>query len=219
MPKDYYMVLGINRGAGLDKIKRAYREVAKKYHPDTAPSKEGTERFLEIREAYETLSDEKRRKEYDRQLVTARSGAEDRPARKSRARSSPTRARGKPFPFYPYDFGFVFPFDAFGFSWPGLREKDIFYEAILSPEEAEEGGTFSLEIPVEEPCPACSRMGRGGDLLCRVCSGTGLVRTAREMPLIIPPGTRHGARIRYPLDPIGLRNSSINLVVLVDQSI
>ncbi|MBW2027997.1 MAG: DnaJ domain-containing protein [Deltaproteobacteria bacterium] len=192
MPKDYYMVLGINRDVDPDKIKRAYREVAKKYHPDTAPSKEGAERFLEIREAYETLSDEKRRKEYDRQLVRGGPQGGDRLARGSRARPSPTRAREKPFPFYPNDLDSVFPFDASGFSWPGLGEKDIFYEAILSPEEAREGGTFSLEITVEEPCPTCSRMRYGGDLPCRLCSRTGLIRTAREMPLSIPPGLDTG---------------------------
>ena len=60
MPKDYYIVLGVNRGANLNKIKKAYRTVIKKYHPDITPTQESTERFLEIKEAYENLSDEGR---------------------------------------------------------------------------------------------------------------------------------------------------------------
>jgi molecular chaperone DnaJ len=56
MAKDYYIVLGVSRGADTDKIKKAYRRVAKKYHPDVAHSKESPEKFREIREAYETVS-------------------------------------------------------------------------------------------------------------------------------------------------------------------
>ena len=58
VPRDYYIVLGVSRGADLNKIKKAYRTVAKKYHPDTTQSHGGSEKFRDIREAYETLSDE-----------------------------------------------------------------------------------------------------------------------------------------------------------------
>jgi DnaJ-class molecular chaperone len=69
MPKDYYVVLGVNRGASLNKIKKAYRTVIKKYHPDITRTKESTARFLEIKEAYEILSDEAKRKRYDGELA------------------------------------------------------------------------------------------------------------------------------------------------------
>jgi DnaJ-class molecular chaperone len=68
MPKDYYVVLGISRGANLNKIKRAYRKVVKEVHPDVTGSEEDAERFREVKEAYETLADEARRSAYDREL-------------------------------------------------------------------------------------------------------------------------------------------------------
>ena len=66
--KDYYKILGVSENAGLDKIKKAYRSLALKYHPDRAAQtdkKSAEEKFKEISEAYYVLSDEKRRKEYD----------------------------------------------------------------------------------------------------------------------------------------------------------
>jgi DnaJ-class molecular chaperone len=58
IPKDYYLVLGVSKRANLNKIEQAYRTVAKKYHPDMSHSPESTEKFTEIKEAYETLGDE-----------------------------------------------------------------------------------------------------------------------------------------------------------------
>jgi len=74
MPKDYYLVLGISRGADLNKIKKAHRRVVKKHHPDVSALQEGAEKFREIREAYETLGDEVKRRRYDEEL--ARQGSE-----------------------------------------------------------------------------------------------------------------------------------------------
>src|SRR4030042_1308499 len=76
MPKDYYLVLGISRGADLNKIKKAHRRVVKKHHPDVYALQEGAEKFREIRDAYETLGDEVKRRTYDEKL--ARQGSEVR---------------------------------------------------------------------------------------------------------------------------------------------
>jgi len=74
MPRDYYVVPGVRRGADLSKIKKAYRTVVKKYHPDTAESRPSSEKFLEAKQAYETMSDEKSRRQYDRELERRQSG-------------------------------------------------------------------------------------------------------------------------------------------------
>src|SRR5687768_5196987 len=64
--RDYYEVLEVNRSARPDDIRRAYRRLARQYHPDLNPSAEAEERFKEINEAYEVLSDDTRRASYDR---------------------------------------------------------------------------------------------------------------------------------------------------------
>lgn len=69
MPKDYYIVLGVSRSADAHRIKKAYRTVAKRYHPDVSQAPESKQRFQEIREAYETLTDEGKRKRYDEELA------------------------------------------------------------------------------------------------------------------------------------------------------
>ncbi|HRR57361.1 MAG TPA: DnaJ domain-containing protein, partial [Acidobacteriota bacterium] len=64
--KDYYATLGVNRNASADEIKKAYRKLAKQYHPDRNPGdKQAEERFKEIQEAYAVLSDPERRAQYD----------------------------------------------------------------------------------------------------------------------------------------------------------
>ena len=66
MSKDYYKILGIDRNADKSAIKKAYRKLAVKYHPDKNPgNKEAEEKFKEVSEAYEVLSDEEKRRQYD----------------------------------------------------------------------------------------------------------------------------------------------------------
>jgi len=216
--KDYYFVLGISRGADLQKIKRAYRTIAKKYHPDISHSRNSSERFQEVREAYETLVDEEKREKYDRELnsktTKPRMPEIERPAAHS---ISPFhRLRRFMGPTDEFFEGFLPGF--FDSGQRGSQRKDLFYEAILSPKEAENGGLFPVSVPVIEPCPACGGWGFGERVLCSRCSGTGTIPSKRAFSLSIPPRVRHGTRIRISMEDIGLRNVLLHITVLIEST-
>ena len=65
MSRDYYAILGVSKGSSKNEIKKAYRNLAMKYHPDRNPGKEAEQKFKEASEAYEVLSDDKKRSQYD----------------------------------------------------------------------------------------------------------------------------------------------------------
>jgi DnaJ-class molecular chaperone len=217
MNEDYYIVLGVSRGADVNKIKKAYRTVVKKYHPDVVQSEESKRRFLEIKEAYETLSDEGRRRAYDKTL--AEKGSELRITRVPeiiRKRTSLFERMERLFSSSTDDFleGFLPGF--FDEDRGKIRGKDLYFEAILSPSEAAEGGLFPITVPAMEPCPRCGKTGVWDDFFCPVCSGYGRVLFERGFSLSIPPNVTHGTEIRLSLEDIGLRNAYLNLVVYID---
>lgn len=77
--KDYYQVMGLSRSAGQEEIKRAYRKLARKYHPDVSKEPDAEERFKEVNEAYEVLKDPEKRKAYDQLGSNWKAGQEFRP--------------------------------------------------------------------------------------------------------------------------------------------
>ena len=217
MGENYYIVLGVSRGADVNKIKKAYRTVVKKYHPDVVQSEESKRKFLEIKEAYETLSDEGRRKAYDKTL--AEQGSELRITRVPeiiQKRTSLFERMERLFSSSTDDFleGFLPGF--FDEDRGKIRGKDLYFEAILSPSEAAEGGLFPITVPAMEPCPRCGKTGAWEDFFCPVCSGYGRVLSEREFSLSIPPNVTHGTEIRLSLEDIGLRNAYLNLIVYID---
>src|SRR6202044_923440 len=77
--RDYYEILGVARGADADQLKRAYRKLARKYHPDVSKEKNAEERFKEVQEAYEVLRDPEKRAAYDQLGRDFRAGQQFRP--------------------------------------------------------------------------------------------------------------------------------------------
>src|SRR5580704_835471 len=77
--KDYYAILGVDRAAGAEDIKKAYRKLARKYHPDVSKEPNAEEKFKEVQEAYEVLKDDKKRQAYDQLGSQWQSGQEFRP--------------------------------------------------------------------------------------------------------------------------------------------
>lgn len=216
MAKDYYIVLGVSRGADIKKIKEAYRTIVKQYHPDSSQKTETTEHFLRVKEAYDTLGDEEKRKRYDEELA----GRDlELQVRKAAEVVRERRARFEGIEHYltrTDDFFSGFLPGFFDRDKRGIGEKDLYFEAILTPREATEGGLFPVAVPVFEACPRCRSTGRRENLLCPVCRGYGRVRREREFSLSIPPGVRHGAEITLSMEGIGLKDAYLNILVRVE---
>ena len=215
MAKNYYVTLGISRGANLSQIKRAYRRIAKKVHPDTTQSIDA-QKFRDAREAYETLVDEDTRRQYDATLKSHPTpvritSVTDQIKQRSAAIEKMTRFESFMDEFFE---GFVPGF----FHKERFRppKKDLYYEVILSPREAMHGGLFPIKVPVFEYCPRCHKTGLMESFLCPVCDGGGYRQAEREFSLSIPPRTIHGREATISLEDIGLPHTNLFVRVHVD---
>ena len=182
MSQDYYQILGVERGADDATIKKAYRKLAMKYHPDRNPDdKEAEEKFKEIGEAYEVLSDADKRAAYDRM------GHE---AFKNGGMGGPGGGGGfggftDPMDIFAQMFGGGF--GGFGGMGGGPRRQadprrpgsDLRYDLDITLEEAAKGCDKTLEIERLVPCDKCdatgSKDGRSGFKQCPTCHGAGVV--------------------------------------------
>src|SRR5215469_2317622 len=178
LEKDYYKTLGVPKTAKTAEIKKAYRELARKYHPDANKGDAGAEeRFKEITEAYNVLSDEKQRKEYDEARSMFGGGFR-----------VPTGARGGAGTST-FDLGDLFGGDGLGDVLGGIfrgrggtaqsrarRGADVETESTLSFGDSIDGATVALRLTGEGPCPVCHGTGAKAGTVPRVCpdcQGTG----------------------------------------------
>ena len=203
--KDYYQILGVSRTATADEIKKAYRKLARKYHPDVNPEDPTAEdKFKELNEAYEVLSDAEKRERYDELGASWTPGADFTPP--------PGWQTGRT---EPGDFGDLFGggqgrggfsdfFEAlFGGSQgpragPGfaMRGADVEADLALTLDDIYRGATRTLTISAAERCPSCGGTGIQDRRLCSVCNGTGVVRRPKSLAVHIPVGVREGSVIR-----------------------
>ncbi|GIH46228.1 molecular chaperone DnaJ [Microbispora rosea] len=188
LEKDYYAVLGVPKTASAEEIKKAYRKLARKYHPDANPgNKETEEKFKEVSEAYDVLSDVKRRKEYDEARTLFGSGVG------GFAGAGGPRGAGGGFNFDLGDlFGGSGSSERIGDLFGGLfnrggagtrtttarprRGQDVESEVTLAFGEAVDGTTVSLRLTSSAACTACGGTGaKAGTTprVCPTCEGTG----------------------------------------------
>lgn len=198
--KDFYKVLGVSEKASADEIKKAYRGLAKRYHPDANPDDEAAhERFKEVGEAYGVLSDAEKRKKYDQmRRFGAFTGAGRSGGRPSSGSAGP--GAGGSFSFDDLsNFGglgdiFSSIFDRGGRQGPtpgaqGPKRKgrrkgsDVEYVVDISFEKAALGGKVTINVPITEECATCGGSGAkpGTDLrVCTECSGSGTVSFGQQ---------------------------------------
>jgi molecular chaperone DnaJ len=177
--RDYYDILGIPRDASDEQIKKAFRKLAQRWHPDVNKETHAGERFKEINEAYQVLSDPQRRQAYD-MFGKAGVGVADADA-----------GFGAGFGGFG---GFSDIFDAFfgGAAATGVRRgrpaagADLRYDLRITFEEAVKGTEKEIEFPVLDVCPACEGTGAEAGTTattCPQCHGRGEVRSVRQTML------------------------------------
>ncbi len=171
---DYYEILGIPKNSDEKEIKKAYRTLARKYHPDVCKEPGAEERFKQINEAYSVLSDPQKRAQYDHIGHEGYTSA-----------SRGSYAGGGGFGGFSADFsGFGDIFDFFGGGFGGQRQAgpragaDLLMRLQITLEEAVFGTEKEIEVSHTEPCPKCD--GTGSEtkkrVSCHTCSGSGQLR-------------------------------------------
>ncbi len=222
--KDYYKILGVERTASTDELKKAFRRLARQFHPDVNPNDKNAEKhFKEINEAYEVLSDPEKRQKYD--SLGADWQEQFGPPPRPRPQPHGTGTTGGPSTGLPnFDFD-----DATGFSdffetlfgrtaggrtttsgsgtaggtgtTGGRMQTRKVGENIEQPveitlQEAFEGASrvFTIQSPTD--CPTCEGRGELRGKLCPACNGQRYVMTSKRLQVTIPKGADNGTRVR-----------------------
>ena len=173
MSTDLYEILGLSRSATQDEIKKAYRALARKYHPDANPGdKEAEKNFKEVAHAYEVLSDERQRQQYDQFGVIGG------------AQQSGFQGAGGISDIFEAFFGSSSPFGSSNFQQSGPpRGDDAEILVNVSLEEVVLGGETTFEIDVSAACEGCQATGSRGESepeVCSACGGQGIVQEVRQ---------------------------------------
>jgi molecular chaperone DnaJ len=224
--KDYYIILGVSRSESSAGIHEAFRRLAKKYHPDLG-GPETKEKFREIAQAYETLSDPAQRRTYDQTLRRRESVLRSEPLEEVRR-----QPKYQPEPLVPqpmsilHDFQTIRPsFDALfdrilrNFSGVGVtkaeRIEDLNIEVILTPPEAARGVVAPIEVPVFGTCWTCQGTGREWLFPCPACGGQGMIEEHEVVSVRIPPGVRDRSVIEMPIEGLGIHNFYLRLHIRI----
>ena len=223
MARDYYEVLGVPKNAPAEDVKKAYRKLARDYHPDRNPGDDAAEeRFKEVQEAYDALSDPEKRKQYDAGGAFGGFG----------------RAGGGPGGGFTSDLGDIFSTIFSRRGAPGseqVRGRDLETEIQLSFEQAMHGTEVAVTVPkqascttcggsgakpgtspvlcprcggrgidsesqgffsISQPCPRCGGRGEVIEEPCQTCGGSGRTLQRKRYRVKVPAGVRDGTRIR-----------------------
>ncbi len=198
--KEYYKLLGVAESASEDEIRKAYRKLAKKYHPDYNPGDKAAEgKFKEVNEANEVLSDGKKRAEYDAMRHGAFTGG------------GPGGFQGGPFGFPPgggYSQTETVGFEDLlgdllnrgggnrGFGRGSIPADDLEMELQIDFLDMARGAVREVVFSRPRPCTACGGTGRAGRKGCPKCYGAGYSPVEERIKVKIPAGAQDGSKIR-----------------------
>jgi DnaJ-class molecular chaperone len=198
--KNYYSILGVPENAKEEEIKKAFRRLAKKHHPDFNPGDKSAEaRFKEINEANEVLSDRKKREEYD----AVRSGAFSGGFRREGPYGGPGgfgfEPGGRVYHAETVDFDEIFG-DLLrggrgGFA-PAGQGRDIHMEVSAEFLDMAHGTVRDIRFTRPRACASCGGSGRSGRKGCPQCFGSGAVQQEERIKVKIPAGAQDGSKIR-----------------------
>src|SRR5262245_21319520 len=209
--RDYYAVLGVARTATTEEIKKAYRVLARKYHPDVNPGdKTAEEKFKELNEAYAVLSDPEKRQRYDQLGANWKAGADFTPP--------PGWEGGRAWEGGGVEYGDFSDLFGAGHGQGGfsdffeslfgarrgaragagfaMRGQDVEAAIELNLEEAHHGTTRTITLQTATVCPTCNGNGVRDKQPCATCQGAGAVARPTTLDVTIPAGVHHGSVIR-----------------------
>jgi len=223
--KHYYLILGVSRTESESGIREAFRELAKRYHPDRV-GPQSTRFFQDILEAYQLLSDPERRKHYNQGLHHAEGRMEVQPEpiivgqwpRPEPLVPEPMSAlRG----FQTIHPSFEALFERFRRNFTGIgvpkgeRLEGLNVELLLSADEAARGGVASIGVPVFYPCPVCGGSGRDWLFPCTSCQEQGMIEEEETVRVQIPPLVRDGTILEVPIRGLGIHNFYLRLDIRI----
>ena len=218
--KTYYMILGVSSTESPSGIRAAYRDLAKRLHPDVA-GEQATRAFQEATEAYGVLSDPQRRRDYNDRLrrsadggvVSVRRGPPEPLVRE------PVTVLGDPESIRP---SFEAMYQRFLRNFTGIgvpkseQVEGLDVEVLLTPEEAARGCVVPVGVPVFARCPQCGGSGRDWMSPCAFCLQQGMIENEELLRVRIPRRVPSGTIFEIALRGLGIHNFHLRLHVFVD---
>ena len=225
--RDYYLVLGVSKEESPAAIRKAFRQLVKRYHPDLV-GPQWLSRFKDVVEAYEVLSDPVLRDDYNRGLEQ---GLTEPSSSLRTGRGAPPR---DPEHIIRRPRSVMKDFQSFNAPWDEILDRflgnfqrrsipkaeptrSLTVEIILSPDEALTGGRLPLKVPTVVDCRNCGGAGENPPFRCSACDGQGWTEVEETVWLNIPARVGDGRVFEIPLQSLGIHNLYLVAVIRISR--
>jgi DnaJ-class molecular chaperone len=223
--RDYYTILGVSRTESASGIRTAFRELARRYHPERIGPR-GARFLQELVTAYHVLSDPDKRRHYDQGLFHAEgkaaaqgepiiAGAQGQYGVSLPVLVSPLQGLATIYPLIEATLAEALR----NFIRPGAQTaepmKSVNVQVVLSPDEAARGGIATISVPVYYPCTVCGGSGQEGLFPCSTCQAQGMLEEDETVRVQIPAMVGDYTLIEKPVRGLGLHNLYLRLYVRV----